>query len=226
MEKPLTYMASTIPNPLIQNQRLFSYVVQVDESKSTVSCSCKKFEFDGLICPHVLKVMNYLKIHYILSRYILTRWTKNAKRGSTVYNSRKILRGESSESKTLRFKSLSSKVTKILSEGSRFFETFEVASEKIDTFTDELMLLNQSIENGKNKIDDEGQINKGSNIVEEEIRDDFQSKDPVESQCKGKRKPQRWKPSYEKKPGHQRRCGKCGKLGHYFTTCKEGKDSK
>ncbi|KAF7129300.1 hypothetical protein RHSIM_Rhsim10G0077500 [Rhododendron simsii] len=48
-----------------------------------VLCSCKKFEFVGLLCSHALKVLYHNNVMRILKKYILKRWTKNAKSGST-----------------------------------------------------------------------------------------------------------------------------------------------
>ncbi|XP_020090014.1 uncharacterized protein LOC109711410 isoform X2 [Ananas comosus] len=46
-------------------------------------------------------------------------------------------------------------------------------------------------------------------------------KDPPQSQCKGKRKPQRFKPSAEKRAKKFRTCAKCKKKGQNVRTCKE-----
>ncbi|KAJ4765730.1 Protein FAR1-RELATED SEQUENCE 5 [Rhynchospora pubera] len=45
----------------------------------TVSCSCKKFEREGILCWHALKVLNREDIKVIPPRYVLNRWTKVAK---------------------------------------------------------------------------------------------------------------------------------------------------
>jgi zinc finger SWIM domain-containing protein 3 len=44
-----------------------------------VSCSCKKFEREGILCWHALKVLDREDIKVIPPRYILNRWTKAAK---------------------------------------------------------------------------------------------------------------------------------------------------
>ncbi|XP_057478205.1 protein FAR1-RELATED SEQUENCE 9-like [Actinidia eriantha] len=58
------------------------HVVTYDSSEELVSCSCKKFEFGGILCSHALKVLSSNNIMKIPNRYILKRWTKNAKSGS------------------------------------------------------------------------------------------------------------------------------------------------
>ncbi|KAJ0034830.1 hypothetical protein Pint_24947 [Pistacia integerrima] len=47
-------------------------------SPLNVSCSCQMFEFEGMLCRHILKVLNLLDIKEIPSQYILHRWTRNA----------------------------------------------------------------------------------------------------------------------------------------------------
>ncbi|KAJ0976937.1 hypothetical protein J5N97_012411 [Dioscorea zingiberensis] len=59
-----------------------AYKVRFDSSDGTVSCSCKKFEFVGLHCRHVLKALDMINVKELQSRYILKRWSKNAKVGS------------------------------------------------------------------------------------------------------------------------------------------------
>ncbi|XP_039116295.1 protein FAR1-RELATED SEQUENCE 5-like [Dioscorea cayenensis subsp. rotundata] len=46
-----------------------------------ISCSCKKFECNGILCMHILKVLNNNNILTLPSQYILKRWTKYAKNG-------------------------------------------------------------------------------------------------------------------------------------------------
>ncbi|XP_059632603.1 protein FAR1-RELATED SEQUENCE 7-like [Cornus florida] len=55
--------------------------VAFNASNLNVSCSCKMFEFEGVLCRHALKVFQIMNIRELPSRYILHRWTKNAKYG-------------------------------------------------------------------------------------------------------------------------------------------------
>ncbi|KAJ3684859.1 hypothetical protein LUZ61_014023 [Rhynchospora tenuis] len=45
----------------------------------TMSCSCKKFEREGILCWHALKVLDRDDIKMIPPRYVFNRWTKAAK---------------------------------------------------------------------------------------------------------------------------------------------------
>ena len=57
--------------------RTFMY----DLANQTVLCSCKKFEFEGILCAHALKLYYDLDLSSIPSNYYLKRWSKDAKCG-------------------------------------------------------------------------------------------------------------------------------------------------
>ena len=44
-----------------------------------VSCSCRKFERIGILCSHALKILDVMDIKVLPEKYILKRWTKDAK---------------------------------------------------------------------------------------------------------------------------------------------------
>ncbi|OMO68598.1 hypothetical protein COLO4_29562 [Corchorus olitorius] len=56
--------------------------VVYNDEEMTVSCSCKKFEMEGILCSHALKVLDLMNIKLIPYRYILKRWTKHARDGN------------------------------------------------------------------------------------------------------------------------------------------------
>ena len=55
-----------------------SYKVFANWDNNVYACNCCKFERDGLLCCHVIKVMTHLKVHLIPAAYILKRWTFHA----------------------------------------------------------------------------------------------------------------------------------------------------
>ncbi|XP_045089413.1 protein FAR1-RELATED SEQUENCE 5-like isoform X2 [Aegilops tauschii subsp. strangulata] len=57
------------------------HTVKFDPNGSKVSCSCKKFEFVGVLCRHALKVLDHNNIKELAPEYILKRWTRRAKSG-------------------------------------------------------------------------------------------------------------------------------------------------
>lgn len=65
------------------HKKHYCYIVTYDASKETISCTCRKFEFAGMLCSHSLKVFSLRGITEVSKRYILKRWTKDAKKGSS-----------------------------------------------------------------------------------------------------------------------------------------------
>ncbi|SPT19974.1 unnamed protein product [Triticum aestivum] len=55
------------------------HVVRFDPNKEKVNCSCKKFEFAGILCSHCLKILDINNIKHIPKQYVLNRWTIDAK---------------------------------------------------------------------------------------------------------------------------------------------------
>ncbi|XP_028126026.1 protein FAR1-RELATED SEQUENCE 9-like [Camellia sinensis] len=67
---------------IIPYHKRHDHTVTYDSSKGTVVCSCKKFEFMGILCSHALKVFSSKNVMKIPGQYILKRWTKDVKSGS------------------------------------------------------------------------------------------------------------------------------------------------
>ena len=55
------------------------HVVRLTPKEEKVSCSCKKFEFAGILFSHCIKVLDINNIKHIPHEYILKRWTVDAK---------------------------------------------------------------------------------------------------------------------------------------------------
>ncbi|RWW55932.1 hypothetical protein BHE74_00037415 [Ensete ventricosum] len=55
------------------------YFVRLDSTDCSVACSCKKFEFVGVHCGHVLKVLDVRNVKELPERYFLKRWRRDAK---------------------------------------------------------------------------------------------------------------------------------------------------
>ncbi|KAK2662632.1 hypothetical protein Ddye_001206 [Dipteronia dyeriana] len=47
------------------------------DGDNTLSCSCRMFEMEGVLCSHVIKILrDALNIKEIHRQYMLKRWTK------------------------------------------------------------------------------------------------------------------------------------------------------
>ena len=49
-------------------------LARLDSADMTVACSCKKFEFVGVQCGHVIKVLDVRNIQELPGRNFLKRW--------------------------------------------------------------------------------------------------------------------------------------------------------
>nr|CAD1827373.1 unnamed protein product [Ananas comosus var. bracteatus] len=67
---------------VIVGEKPKDHFVRLDSSDCSVTCSCKKFEFIGIQCGHVLKVLDVRNIKELPERYFLKRWRRNAKAGN------------------------------------------------------------------------------------------------------------------------------------------------
>ena len=56
------------------------YAVSYNEDGCDIKCSCHLFEFRGIVCRHMVKILIEKDVKEIPSRYILTRWRKDVKR--------------------------------------------------------------------------------------------------------------------------------------------------
>ena len=53
----------------------------VTPADQIVSCSCRLFERNGILCRHALKGHDLMNIKLLSERYILKRWTQDARSG-------------------------------------------------------------------------------------------------------------------------------------------------
>ncbi|PWA80627.1 hypothetical protein CTI12_AA195090 [Artemisia annua] len=62
-----------------QVRRRVVHTVSYNEVNCDVKCSCHLFEFRGIVCRHMMKILIDKDVKEIPSRYILTRWRKDIK---------------------------------------------------------------------------------------------------------------------------------------------------
>lgn len=95
-------------------------------SAVSVSCTCQMFEFEGILCRHILKVFNMLDIKEIPSQYILHRWSRNAVYGMV----RELESGVSSqELKAMMVWSLRETACKYIESGTTSLDKYKLAFE-------------------------------------------------------------------------------------------------
>ncbi|XP_072950357.1 protein FAR1-RELATED SEQUENCE 5-like [Typha angustifolia] len=56
-----------------------TYMIQYNAEEKSIICNCCQFEYTGILCRHVCRVLTVLGFLSLPDSYILKRWTKNAK---------------------------------------------------------------------------------------------------------------------------------------------------
>ncbi|KAL2893482.1 Protein FAR1-RELATED SEQUENCE 2 [Bienertia sinuspersici] len=61
----------------VWKKRWKTFIVSCDKDRGDFSCSCKLFEFRGILCRHIIKIIEFEDVNVIPERYILSRWRKD-----------------------------------------------------------------------------------------------------------------------------------------------------
>ena len=91
------------------------YRVSFNSVSCDVSCCCMLYESMGMLCCHALKVLDFNNVINIPSRYILKKWTKEAKKGNCLSCESLV----SSSNNKKRFQSL--RLSELMHEGNNIF---------------------------------------------------------------------------------------------------------
>ena len=138
IEKDELFQVFVDENQPLQPHRVRKYLVLVNLQEKEYSCICGKFNKDGILCSHILKIMLELKIKEIPEKYIIDRWRKNEKKMS-----KEVPVLTQADSSTLRFNNLSRWLVTIASKGSKkkrqyeyMFEISKVLEDQMDMVAD------------------------------------------------------------------------------------------
>ncbi|GAV83021.1 SWIM domain-containing protein, partial [Cephalotus follicularis] len=192
------------------------YNVLFDESEGlTLKCECTKFETDGYLCKHILHVMKQKHVTVIPERYIIKRWTIDAR---YIMDS-----GVDKE--------LGNEVTQIMkwSLKTQANEAVEIASSSVATYKDMRSLLKEFM--GKFRslgltdrrfVPVTGVPNEvGSSAIPVDMPG-ISIRDPQVVRTKGRPKTASRIPSglsISQKERKKRMRSLCHEKGHYMTTC-------
>ena len=102
-----------------------------NSTDQTVVCSCNKFEFAGFLCSHALKVLDIQNIKLLPSRYILKRWTKQARVGCVLDSYGCIVKEDPKLDITNRYKDLCRNAVNIASKAAETEEASMFLAKKM-----------------------------------------------------------------------------------------------
>ncbi|PPD87872.1 hypothetical protein GOBAR_DD15186 [Gossypium barbadense] len=112
----------TIPFRVQDCEKNENFMVIWNEEKSEVSCSCRLFEYRGFLCRHAMIVLQMCGRTSIPPRYILKRWTKDAKSGqSTTEGTDRV------QTRVQRYNDLCKHAIELSEEGSLSEESYNIA---------------------------------------------------------------------------------------------------
>ncbi|KAL2461345.1 Protein FAR1-RELATED SEQUENCE 5 [Abeliophyllum distichum] len=184
-------------------QRQLTYYMETNY----ISCSCRSFEFNGYPCRHMISYLRKKQVLLLPEKYIVGRWTKNAKMNSCNYGDTGLATNESSSTSLMgRHGLLAHKASLIVDEGA-------LTSARSTFLMDEFESLHLRVK----EIDDGGHIGSMRHNTTSRV-DSCPIHDPSAVRAKGCGK--RLKSSKEKSMSKgNRQCRTCGQNGHDKRTC-------
>lgn len=148
----LTFLATKVENEVAtamyrvtkfeDNRKAYCVNFNVHEVKAT--CSCQMFEFSGLLCRHILTVFRVTNVLTLPPRYVLKRWTRNAKSGVILEEHTNALHSSSQESLTCRYNSLRREALKYVDEGTKSFEIYNISMDALQEAANKVALTKKT----------------------------------------------------------------------------------
>ncbi|GAY41404.1 hypothetical protein CUMW_059190 [Citrus unshiu] len=124
-----------------------NFMVEWNESKLDIYCSCRSFEYKGYLCRHAIIVLQMSGVFSIPSKYILQRWTNAAKSRHVISE-----RLDEMQSKVRRYNDLCRRAIILGEEGSISQESYSMALSAIQEALKQCASLNISVESNARPI--------------------------------------------------------------------------
>nr|XP_048324128.1 protein FAR1-RELATED SEQUENCE 5-like [Ziziphus jujuba var. spinosa] len=112
--------------------------LKADFKETQMICSCRKFEFTGILCSHALKVLSSKDIKKIPIQYILKRWTKSAKLGNSEFVFANTINEDLKVSLERRYKDLCRLQTQVATKAAETEETYKIARTALAKILDDV----------------------------------------------------------------------------------------
>ncbi|XP_068665524.1 protein FAR1-RELATED SEQUENCE 5-like [Aristolochia californica] len=199
-----------------------THTVTFDFNEMRGSCNCRMFEFSGILCRHILSVLNGENVSLLPSHYILKRWTRNARSRIMLDEPDVEVQGNSRQAMITRYNDLCHRLIRFAEEGARSVEGYNAAVNALNTTLREVVTVNENVvgpaqtgtslseSNHLSKINEGNLANSMGNIA------NFHS--PHQSKPKG-RATSKLKSGSEKESRRMNTCNTCMKPGHNSRTC-------
>jgi hypothetical protein len=222
-------------------------MVETDIDNEIYNCQCCKFNKDGILCCHVLKVMTYLgTVRRIPEHYLLARWSKPppdivVPAAETVQQPVSGTKLSRKDMRMLRYGNLCSDFAKLAVDFASSEKTKEIAEAHMKAMVKDLAAMKKAStdaskrrKKGKNVADSDptGDMDTGDMATEEtadneaeeraaRIAENKLAKDPPVTTTKGRPTERRKKSGLQlQKPRkRQTKCAVCNDPGHFANDC-------
>ncbi|XWS51114.1 hypothetical protein CRYUN_Cryun12cG0148800 [Craigia yunnanensis] len=104
-------------------------IVQFCDSLNQIRCSCKKYESVGILCVHILKVLNTKNVFQLPSQYIMKRWMKSAKHEKVLNDHIGVAE---MNQKSLKVRKLMEKALNVISKSVAVEESYKIVEDCLD----------------------------------------------------------------------------------------------
>lgn len=134
-------IGATSDYKVIVEEKPKPHFVRYDSVTGTLLCSCKKFEFAGIQCRHVFKVLDFRNIKELPSQYILKRWRKDAKIGTIRHDSGYIMENDPKSSFARRYNYLCYILSSIAARAAKTTESSNFIESQMNLLSEQVEQL-------------------------------------------------------------------------------------
>lgn len=224
VERNVSYEVYKTPMLAEKDFRTRRFVVIVDMQQQDFSCICGKFQKDGIVCSHVLRVLSHLNMSTLPEKYYIDRWRpKNRKDIRDIHFNVPLELTVGSQH--LRYTLLSNRLSDMASDGAstnRKYLYLVKESERVQQRLDEMTKEDELAETEKRNV------HKDTTDFEATPHPDGYGnklQDPDVAVSKGRPQKGRYKTFMENLQSKQKvTCSQCGKHDHNRNTCMETLD--
>ncbi|KAF8404514.1 hypothetical protein HHK36_009399 [Tetracentron sinense] len=191
------------------------HIVMCSNPEITITCSCKMFEFEGILCKHILSTLRARNILQIPEQYLLKRWMRDSNKG---FRSTHIVGIQ--QTWLLRYNTLCLKAIRFAEEGVKNESLYEVALGYMDEAFKKMKTVNDK--HNSSMLDMDSQESPNLTDMSEEIvlPPNITIRNPHRTVTKGRpHKNSRFKNPREEQNKNLKKCGLCGNKGHNTRTC-------
>ncbi|KAH7834185.1 hypothetical protein Vadar_013525 [Vaccinium darrowii] len=177
-----------------------------------VSCTCRKFEFHGILCSHALKLFCDLQYESLPPQYYLKRWTRTIVDEDVFDIHGDLIPNDTDPSLTLRYSDLSQISQRIVTKGSKFPEVSSLTKAgllELEAKVDSWVSSKSAVQNDASKAQSTSTLNVD---VEAPLRD------PAKRKRRGQGNKRKRGPLEGKLPKKKTPCKRKGDKGEDSTT--------